>query len=91
MRADEPDVDHTVWVVDPDDDTIFIAFYVEDRARSRDPVNLPLSSETFFMMNIRCCFGAACSVSRFAASHDRLWNGTGSGAESRDGDDAGRQ
>src|SRR5882724_2244265 len=32
MRADEPDVDHTIGIVDPDHDPIFVACNVEDGA-----------------------------------------------------------
>jgi hypothetical protein len=32
VRADEPDIDHTVGIVDPYDDPIFVACNVEHRA-----------------------------------------------------------
>jgi hypothetical protein len=30
MRSDEADIDHAVWIVDPDHDTIFVAGDIED-------------------------------------------------------------
>jgi hypothetical protein len=30
MRTDEPDVDHSVWVIDPDNDAILVSGDIED-------------------------------------------------------------
>jgi hypothetical protein len=31
MRADEPDIDHAIWIVDPHDDAVLVARNVENR------------------------------------------------------------